>query len=125
MNHLLFRFIAGGLVVSLFAALGEVLKPKRFAGLFAAAPSVALATLGLTILTEGKSYAAVEARSMVFLLLAPVKFVKIAVHAMVFLDPCAVLPLLGFIPFVGFFAFSILVAGSLFPSLLFAFILRA
>jgi hypothetical protein len=33
---------------------GDVLKPKSFAGLFSAAPSVALATLPLTILSDGK-----------------------------------------------------------------------
>ncbi len=65
MQLLLLVSVAGGLIVTLFAALGDVLKPKSFAGLFGAAPSVALATLGLTILTEGKSYAAIEARSMV------------------------------------------------------------
>lgn len=65
MLQLAFRFVAGGLIVSLFAALGEVLKPKSFAGLFGSAPSVALATLGLTILSNGKTYAAIEARSMV------------------------------------------------------------
>ena len=59
------RFLVGGTIVSLFALIGDVLKPKGFAGLFGAAPSVALATLGLTIATEGKLYAAVEARSMV------------------------------------------------------------
>jgi uncharacterized membrane protein (GlpM family) len=63
--ELIFRFIVGGLIVSLFAVLGDVLKPRSFAGLFAAAPSVALATLGLTILTEGKLYAAAESRSMI------------------------------------------------------------
>jgi hypothetical protein len=42
-----------------------VLKPKGFAGLFGAAPSVALATLGLTVFADGKVYAAREARSMV------------------------------------------------------------
>ena len=47
-----------------FALIGDLLKPKSFAGLFGAAPSVALATLGLTVATEGSSYAAVEARSM-------------------------------------------------------------
>ena len=36
-----------------------------FAGLFGAAPSVALATLGLTIVTDGKFYAAAEGRSMI------------------------------------------------------------
>ena len=65
MMQLIFRFAVGGLIVSFFAALGDILKPKSFAGLFGAAPSVALATLGLTILTEGKAYAATEARSMI------------------------------------------------------------
>lgn len=63
--ELIFRFIVGGLVVSFFAVIGDVLKPKSFAGLFAAAPSVALATLGLTIVADGKAYAAFEARSMI------------------------------------------------------------
>jgi len=61
----IFRFIAGGAIVSLFALLGDVLKPKSFAGLFGAAPSVALATLGLTLLTDGRVYASEEARSMI------------------------------------------------------------
>ena len=62
---LVVRFLVGGAIVSLFALIGDVLKPKGFAGLFGAAPSVALATLGLTIATHGKLYAAIEARSMV------------------------------------------------------------
>ena len=64
MNQILVRFLIGGVVVSAFAVLGGLLKPKSFAGLFGAAPSVALATLGLTIATEGAAYAATEARSM-------------------------------------------------------------
>jgi hypothetical protein len=64
MESLLIRFVIGGTVVSLFAALGDVLRPKSFAGLFAAAPSIALATVGLTILQDGKAYAALECRSM-------------------------------------------------------------
>jgi hypothetical protein len=60
------RFIVGGIIVSFFALLGDILKPKSFAGLFGAAPSVALATLGLTMIANGKSYAAVEAHSMIF-----------------------------------------------------------
>ena len=63
--ELVFRFFIGGCIVSIFAVIAEVLKPKGFAGLFAAAPSVALATLGLTVAREGKLYAAVEARSMI------------------------------------------------------------
>ena len=37
--------LVGGIVVSVFAMLGDMLRPKSFAGLFGAAPSVALATL--------------------------------------------------------------------------------
>jgi hypothetical protein len=64
MLELLVRFAIGGAVVSLFAMLGDVFWPKSFAGLFGAAPSIALATLGLTIAHEGKAYAAIEAQSM-------------------------------------------------------------
>src|SRR5258707_7173430 len=65
MLQLLLRFAVGGTMVTLFAFLADLLKPKSFAGLFGAAPSVALATLGLTIYTDGKSNAAIEARSMI------------------------------------------------------------
>ena len=65
LKDFIIRFVVGGLAVSAFSALGDVLKPKSFAGLFSAAPSIALATLGLTIATNGKLYAATEARSMV------------------------------------------------------------
>jgi hypothetical protein len=64
MSQILIRFLIGGAVVSIFAVIGDILKPKSFAGLFGAAPSVALATLGLTVATEGALYAATEARSM-------------------------------------------------------------
>jgi len=59
------RFLIGGAVVSAFALLGDVVRPKSFAGIFSAAPSVALATLALTVHGEGPSYAATEARSMI------------------------------------------------------------
>lgn len=64
MKELLLRFAIGGIVVSAFALLGDLLKPKGFAGLFGAAPSVALATLVLTVSKQGKEYASIEARSM-------------------------------------------------------------
>ena len=66
MGESVIRFIIGGFLVSAFALLGDVLKPKSFAGLFAAAPSIALATLILTIHGRGVGYAAAEARSMIF-----------------------------------------------------------
>jgi uncharacterized membrane protein (GlpM family) len=64
MEYLL-RFLAGGLAVSIFALLGDVLRPKSFAGLFGAAPSVALATLTLAFAEHGFDYVTTEARSMV------------------------------------------------------------
>ncbi len=51
-------------MVAAFSAVGDVLKPKSFAGLLGAAPSVALATLGLTLAHDGIVYASVEAKSM-------------------------------------------------------------
>jgi hypothetical protein len=65
MKEFVVRFLIGGAVISAFALLGDVLRPKSFAGLFGAAPSIALATLGLTIARHGKEYATTEARSMV------------------------------------------------------------
>jgi uncharacterized membrane protein (GlpM family) len=64
MKEIFIRFLIGGVVVSAFALLGGLLKPKSFAGLFGAAPSVALATLGITAAKQGNSYAATEAHSM-------------------------------------------------------------
>ncbi len=65
MQDSLLRFFLGGVLVTAFAMLADVLRPKSFAGLFGAAPSVALATLTLTIAHEGRRYAALEARSMI------------------------------------------------------------
>jgi hypothetical protein len=65
MFDILLRVVIGGIVVSAFAALGDVLKPKSFAGLFGAAPSVALATVALTIHKRGPIYASIEGRSMI------------------------------------------------------------
>jgi Protein of unknown function (DUF3147) len=59
------RFLVGGIAVSAFAALGDALRPKSFAGLFGAAPSIALATLVLTLSQKGAPFAAVEGRSMI------------------------------------------------------------
>jgi hypothetical protein len=61
----LIRFLIGGTAVSAFALSGDILRPKGFAGLFSAAPSVALATLTLAAIQQGTSYASLEARSMI------------------------------------------------------------
>jgi len=64
-SDLILRFFLGGVVVSVFSLLGDMFKPKSFAGLFSAAPSIALGTIGLTLMHQGADYAAVEGRSMV------------------------------------------------------------
>ena len=60
-----FAVLAGGIAVSAFAGLGDTLRPKSFAGLFGAAPSVALATLTLAFWKHGGRYVATEGRSMI------------------------------------------------------------
>ena len=57
------RFLAGGIAVSAFATLGDSVRPKSFAGLFGAAPSIALATLPITLSQNGAPFAAMEGRS--------------------------------------------------------------
>jgi uncharacterized membrane protein (GlpM family) len=64
MTEYLLRFIVGGVVVSAFAMLGDVLRPKSFAGLFGAAPSVALVTLGIAVYQHGAGYAVLQTHSM-------------------------------------------------------------
>jgi len=66
MGELALRFLIGGTVVSLFAVLGQMLRPKSFAGLFGAAPSIALPTLGLAVHKHGNEYAALESQSMIW-----------------------------------------------------------
>lgn len=56
------RFVAGGLIVSVFAMLGDVLRPNSFAGLFSAAPSVALVTLSLALIKQGPNYVNLDGR---------------------------------------------------------------
>ncbi|MGB2633155.1 MAG: DUF3147 family protein [Candidatus Acidiferrum sp.] len=63
---IIIRFLVGGIVVTAFALLGEVIGPKSLAGVFGAAPSVAVATLGLTIWAEGRAFTAQEAQSMIW-----------------------------------------------------------
>ncbi|WP_426611163.1 DUF3147 family protein [Bradyrhizobium sp. McL0616] len=64
MTEYVVRFLVGGVMVSAFSMLGDVLRPKSFAGLFGAAPSVALATLGIAIYRHGATYAATQTFSM-------------------------------------------------------------
>jgi len=65
MLDIFLRVLIGGVIVSVFAGMGGVLKPKSFAGLFGAAPSVALATIVLTVHKHGPTYTSIEGRSMI------------------------------------------------------------
>ena len=57
MGHQIFTIavkgVAGGALVVAFALLSEALAPKRFAGLFGAAPAVAIAGLIVVLLDKG------------------------------------------------------------------------
>jgi len=50
---LIVKGFAGGALVVVFALLSEGLSPKRFAGLFSAAPAIALAGLTIVIFDKG------------------------------------------------------------------------
>jgi uncharacterized membrane protein (GlpM family) len=58
------KALAGGLFVLAFAALAQTLMPKRFAGVFSAAPSVALGSLLVTAAFSGVTDVGVSARGM-------------------------------------------------------------
>src|SRR5437660_5098054 len=59
------KALVGGTAVVAFAALGELLRPRGLAGIFAAAPSVALASLAVTSVLSGSSSAAEQALGMI------------------------------------------------------------
>ncbi|MGA7155919.1 MAG: DUF3147 family protein [Acidobacteriaceae bacterium] len=64
-SDLIARFLIGGLVVIAFSVLGDVFKPKSLGGIFAAAPTIALASISLTVHEHGAAYVALEGRSMI------------------------------------------------------------
>ena len=55
----------GGLFVVALALVGEMAKPKRFAGLFSAAPSIALANLVVIAVSKGAADAQRQSTGMV------------------------------------------------------------
>ncbi|MBD3145376.1 DUF3147 family protein [Microbispora bryophytorum] len=62
--EVLLKALAGGVFVLAFAALAETLTPKRLAGVFCAAPSVALASLIVTAGIAGVPDVLASARGM-------------------------------------------------------------
>ena len=106
-TDLILRFLIGGAMVSLFALLGDIFRPKSFAGLFGAAPSVALATLSLTIAKHGRIYAATEARSMTAGAIALFLYAFAVSWILVHYKPPILLASLGLIPLWFITAFGL------------------
>ncbi|MDQ6747289.1 MAG: DUF3147 family protein, partial [Candidatus Dormibacteraeota bacterium] len=59
------RAVLGGTAVCLFAVVGEMVQPKKFAGIFAAAPAVAVASLAISIATKGVGAGEANALGMI------------------------------------------------------------
>lgn len=55
------KFALGGGLVCLFAVIAEVCQPKRFAGIFSAAPSALLAGLAATLISQSSTIAVLTA----------------------------------------------------------------
>jgi hypothetical protein len=75
--------LVGGVFVVLFALVSGAVSPKSFAGIFGAAPSIALASLLVTIADKGAHAAQVQSLSMTF---AAVAMVAYCVSAVVTVD---------------------------------------
>jgi hypothetical protein len=60
------KTMLGGLAVVGFSLFGQAGHPKRFAGLFAAAPSIALASLGMNVALRGTGGTLPYLKGMVF-----------------------------------------------------------
>jgi hypothetical protein len=58
------KALAGGLFVLAFAAVAHIVTPKRLAGVFSAAPSVALGSLLVTVAFSGTGDVALSGRGM-------------------------------------------------------------
>ena len=98
---LLIRLLIGGVVVSVFAVLGDVIKPKSLAGTTAAAPAVALATLILTVHQKGVAYTALECRSMLAGAVAYLVFAVIVSRVQMKLKPKAIAAAAALLPVWG------------------------
>lgn len=62
---LLLKALAGGALVVAFSLVSEMVHPKSFAGIFSAAPSIALASLAIIVVTKGAHEATLQAGGMV------------------------------------------------------------
>ncbi|WP_062433690.1 DUF3147 family protein [Herbidospora daliensis] len=73
------RGVFGGVLVMCFALLGEATSPKRFAGIFAAAPAVAIGGMVITAVSDGREELAESGLGMVAGGIALVAYCALAV----------------------------------------------
>jgi uncharacterized membrane protein (GlpM family) len=76
------KTLCGGVLVLAFAALSETLNPKRFAGILAAAPSVAIAGLAVGSAAKGPADQAHAAHTMIAGAVALAVYALVAVFAL-------------------------------------------
>jgi uncharacterized membrane protein (GlpM family) len=76
------KTLLGGALVLAFAALSETVKPKRFAGILAAAPSVAIAGLSVGSAAKGPADQATAAHTMIAGAVALAVYAAVAVVAL-------------------------------------------
>lgn len=76
------RFLFGGLLVCAFATLGDILKPRGFAGLFGAAPSVAAASLTISALSQGPVTAVQSSQAMMLGAIAFLVYANVCLYLM-------------------------------------------
>jgi uncharacterized membrane protein (GlpM family) len=75
------RGLAGGTFVVTFSVLGELLRPKSFAGILSAAPSVALASLIITAVAKDETAVRSSALGMIVGALALVAACGVGIDA--------------------------------------------
>lgn len=90
------RFLIGGLIVSLFAVIGDIFKPRTFSGIFGAAPTIALSTLGIAFIKDGAAKVGTEGRSMMIGAIALFAYALLARYLLLKKDwsslPATILP---------------------------------
>lgn len=101
---LILRLLIGGVVVSLFSILGDIIKPKSLAGITAAAPAVALATILMTLHAKGLTYTTLEMRSMLAGAVAYLVFALVVSYAQMRWKRKALLTAATLIPLWGIVA---------------------
>ncbi len=104
---LLLRLLIGGVVVSLFAIMGDVIKPKSLAGITAAAPAVALATVIMTLHKKGLLYTTLELRSMLAGAVAYLVFATLVSFVQMRYKPKALVGAVALLPVWGLVAFGL------------------